>query len=456
MKKVLLVGSGAREHAMASVLKSSKEEIELYVFASSTNPGTKELATDYKVGELKNNTSIVSYATEKSIDFCLIGPEAPLGQGVVDVLSQVGIPSVGPDKDLAQIETSKAFTRELFKDYKINGSPEFMVFDPALREGLGEDMEGVEDWIQHLEENFVIKQDGLAGGKGVTVAGDHFKNMNEGLEIIKKHFESGHKVVIEEKLVGQEFSLMSFCDGEHLLHLPAVQDNKRALVDDKGPNTGGMGSYSMADFSLPFLDEEDIKEARRVNEATAVALKKKFGKSYKGFLYGGFMLTKNGVKLIEYNARLGDPEAMNVLPLFPPKTFPANKSADFLEICSAIINGNLDQLKPELQKKSTVCKYVVPEGYPENPTKDKKIDVSKVDQSKVKVFYASVDQREDGLYLAGSRAVALVGIHEDLYEAEKMVEAEIKKITGPVFYRPDIGTKELIEKRIKMMEELKS
>jgi fusion protein PurCD len=442
MKKVLLIGNGAREHAIAVALKSSKEEIELFVFAGAVNPGLKKLAEDYKVGVLQSNTALASYAREREVDFVVIGPEAPLAQGLVDILEQVDIPCVGPGKDLARIETSKSFTRELMLDYKINGSPEFMTF---------ENMEGMLEWIEHLEENFVIKPDGLTGGKGVKVAGEHFNNLNEGLKIIQDLFDNGSKVVIEQKLVGQEFSLMSFCDGEHLLHLPAVQDHKRAFAGDQGPNTGGMGAYSMADFSLPFLEDDDIKEACRINQATAMALKKKFNKGYKGVLYGGFIKTKDGIKLIEYNARLGDPEAMNVLSLFPLKTFPENESADFLQICQAIISGQLDRLKVNFQPKATVCKYVVPEGYPDSPVKDQPIDVSGVDEKKVRLYYAAVDQREDGLYLTGSRAIALVALHEDLYEAEKIVEAEIKKIKGPVFHRADIGTRELIEKKVKMM-----
>ena len=157
--------------------------------------------------------------------------------------------------------------------------------------------------------------------------------------------------------------------------------------------------------------------------------------------------------MIEYNARLGDPEAMNVLSLWPPRTFPENESADFLQVCQAIISGNLDKLKIDFQRKATVCKYAVPEGYPDNPVTDQKINVAAVDQKKVRLYYAAVDQREDGLYLTGSRAVALVALHEDLYEAEKIVEAEIKKITGPVFHRADIGTRELIEKKVKMIND---
>ncbi|MFA6304842.1 MAG: phosphoribosylamine--glycine ligase [Patescibacteria group bacterium] len=447
MKKVLLLGSAAREQAIGTALKSSQEEVELYVFGSSVNPGLQALAKVYKVGQLKSNTAIASFALASNVDFAIIGPENPLAEGIVDVLEQIGIPSVGPTKALAQVETSKSFTRDLFVEYKIPGAPKYQVFTSTV---------GLADWLKVLGDNFVIKQDGLAGGKGVLVSGDHFKGMAEGLKIATELLKANAKIVIEEKLIGQEFSLMSFCDGDHLLHLPIAQDHKRAQAGDIGLNTGGMGSYSCANFTLPFLDEDDVIAAQKINEAAALALKKKIGKGYKGILYGGFMAVKEGVRLIEYNARLADPESMNILSLFPDKTFPPSSSADFLQVCLGIINGTLDKIKLELKPLATVCKYAVPEGYPEHPIKDQKIDVSGVDQNKVKIFYAAVDQKEDGLYLTGSRAVAIVGRGEDLYQTEKMVETEIKKIIGPVFHRADIATKELIDKRIKMMKELRA
>lgn len=437
MKRILLIGSGAREHAIASALKKSVQIFDLVVFASGVNPGIKELSAVYKVGELRNNTQIVSFATEQKADWAIVGPEAPLAQGIVDVLEQVGIPAIGPARQLAQIESSKSFARNLFKEYKIFGLPEFMVFEKT---------DGLEDWLRHLDGNFVIKPDGLTSGKGVKVAGDHFNNMNEAREIIEKLLADGQKIVIEEKLIGQEFSLMSLSDGEHLIHLPAVQDHKRALAGDKGSNTGGMGSYSCADFSLPFLEPEDINVARKINESTALALKNKFNQGFKGVLYGGFIATKDSIKLIEYNARFGDPECLNILSLL---------KSDFVEVGEAIINGNLNKVKVEFENLATVCKYVVPEGYPDAPVKDQKIDVKGVDKNKVDVYYAAVDQKEDGMYLTGSRAVALVAKHSDLYEAEKIIEAEIKKIKGPVFHREDIGTNELIERRIKMMKDIR-
>lgn len=446
MKKVLLIGSGAREQAIARALKESREEVVLSVYASHHNPGFVGLTSDFIVGSLSDNQKIVAYACNRNIDFAVVGPEGPLANGIVDDLQMAGIPSVGPTKNLAQIETSKSFTRNLAKEFNIKGSVLYKSF---------ENFDGVPSFLNQLENGFVIKPDGLTGGKGVMVMGDHFTSQEEGIAIVHELFSEGQSLVIEEKLSGQEFSLMSFCDGENLVHLPAVQDHKRAFENDKGPNTGGMGSYSMADGSLPFLTKEDIAEAKSINESIALALREKTGVPYKGVLYGGFMATKTGVKLIEYNARLGDPEAMNVLSVFPDKSSDKNADADFVDICEAIINGTLNTLKTNWKPVCTVCKYAVPNGYPSNSVKGEAIDLSALDQSKVGLFFASVDAKNGDLLLAGSRAVAVIATHEDLYEAEKLVEAEIRKIRGPVFHRSDIGTASLIESRVKMMEEIR-
>jgi len=249
----------------------------------------------------------------------------------------------------------------------------------------------------------------------------------------------------QEKFIGQEFSLMAFVDGKTVVSMPAVQDHKRAYDGDKGPNTGGMGTYSCENHSLPFLQESDVKDAQAINVAVAEALYKETGRYYKGIMYGGFIAVRDGVRLIEYNVRFGDPEAMNVLPIL---------KTDFVDICLAMINGTLADLNVEFEKKATVCKYLVPEGYPDNPCKDKKVEVGVI-PPQVKTYYASVDQREDGLYLSGSRAIAFVGIADSLDEASAIATSALGMVEGPVFYRKDIGTKELIDKRLKMMKELR-
>jgi phosphoribosylamine--glycine ligase len=238
---------------------------------------------------------------------------------------------------------------------------------------------------------------------------------------------------------------MSFCDGETLKHMPAVQDHKRAYEGDRGPNTGGMGTYSDADHSLPFLKDSDIQEAHTINISTAMALKDKFGEGYKGVLYGGFIATDSGVKLIEYNARFGDPEAMNVLPLL---------KSDFVDICVHIADGTLKNTDVQFQNKATVCKYAVPEGYPDNPVKGEPINVSSVENSGG-LFYASVDIKNGSLVEAGSRTVAVVGIADSIVEAEAIAEKEVSSVSGPLFHRSDIGTESVIQERIDHMNSLR-
>jgi len=285
----------------------------------------------------------------------------------------------------------------------------------------------------------------LKGGKGVKVSGDHLQGKEEGMKYALECLEDGDRVVLEEKLIGEEFSLMSFCDGRSIASMPPSQDHKRAFENDQGPNTGGMGSYSDADHLLPFLLAEDVAYAEEITKAVAKALFEETGSYFKGVMFGGFMVTKSGVKLIEYNARFGDPEAMNAIPLM---------KTDLVDICEAIINGNLEHLDLEFEKKATVCKYVVPEGYPDNPAKDKKIEVLEI-PSGVKAYYSSVDERDDGLYLSGSRAIAFVGIGDSLEEAEALAESAVASVKGPVFYRKDIGTKALIAKRVSRMKKIR-
>lgn len=437
MKNILLIGSGAREHAIAKAVTRSRQSVNLYVLAPTINPGIQELSVFYKQTDINDTRKILDFIGKAKIDAAIIGPEAPLAAGVADALSRAGIYCFGPNKQLAQLESSKSFTRNLLREYKIDISPVYHVCA---------NLTDAKAWLRGIDGEFVIKPDGLTGGKGVRVQGDHFFTKAEGMDIITELMEAGERVVIEQKLVGQEFSLMSICDGTHLLHLPVVQDHKRAYEDDKGPNTGGMGSYSDVNFRLPFLSEADVRAAQVANKRVAAALSEKYGKPYQGVLYGGFMATATGVKLIEYNARFGDPEAMNVLSLL---------QNDFLEVIEAVISGNLDTIKPVFKPLASVCKYVVPEGYPEHPVKDKLIDLSDVDKTKVDIFYAAVDDRSNGLRMTGSRAVALVACSKDIYEAERIVETEIRKIKGPVFHRKDIGTKGSIEKKISFMEDIR-
>ncbi|MBI4127386.1 phosphoribosylamine--glycine ligase [Candidatus Peregrinibacteria bacterium] len=429
MKKILLVGNGAREHVIAETLKRSPQEVELYVFATANNPGIKKLAKEYRiVKSLSDFDSLKKFASDVKPDFAFVGPDNPIADGAVDALLEVGVRSVAPLKVCAQLESSKSFTRELLAKYGIPGSPKFKVFTATG---------GIREFIEELGE-YVIKADGLTGGKGVKVSGEHLQSFDEGYEYAAECLNADGRVVVEEKFIGVEFSLMSFVDGIHVVDMPAVQDHKRAHDGDTGPNTGGMGSYS----PLPFLRPGDLETAHAITVKVAEAIHKETGKYFKGIMYGGFMAVKNGVGLIEYNARFGDPEVMNVLPLL---------KSDFVDVCERIIGGNLERV--EFENKATVLKYIVPEGYPDNPRKGEKIVVGEIPAG-VKMYYGSVDQKEDGLYLSSSRALAFVGIADTIKAAEKLAQSAVGSVKGRVFYRKDIGTKELIQKRIDLMRSL--
>ncbi len=436
MKKVLLIGSGAREHAIAVALKKSAHSVALVTLGTAHNPGIKDLCVRYEVGNILDLNLILQLANEEKFDFAIIGPEAPIEAGVVDALQGVNVPCVSPTKSLGRLESSKAFTRDLLTKYGIEGNPKFKVFHTQ---------EGVEDFLRELDGNYVVKADGLKGGKGVMVSGDHLHTIEEGMAYAKECLEEVGKVVIEEKLVGQEFSLMSFCDGKNSVFMPLIQDHKRVGVGDTGPNTGGMGTYSCADHSMPFLSAKDVEDAKKITLAVVKALKEETGSEYKGVMYGGFMAVKNGVRLIEYNARFGDPEAMNVFTLL---------KSDFVDICDRTISGTLTEADVEFEKLATVCKYVVPNGYPDEPVKDVKIEIGEATDG-VEIYYASVDEREDGLHLSGSRALAYIAKANSTDEAEQLVEKAIANVSGPVFHRADIGKKELIDERINMMKQIR-
>ncbi|MBI2549750.1 phosphoribosylamine--glycine ligase [Candidatus Woesearchaeota archaeon] len=433
--KVLLVGSGAREHAIADALIAGGSE--LYAYMQLLNPGIKRIAKTFTVGKADDVAAAVKFAKENGVEIAVIGPEAPLAAGIVDELEKAGIKCVGPTRQLAQLETSKGFTRNLMQKYGIEGLPRFRIFTKK---------NAAADYLKELG-SYVVKPDGLTGGKGVKVSGEHLSSNDEALDYCNEILNSHNAVVVEEKLDGEEFSLQTLTDGNGgFIHFPAVQDHKRAFDGDTGPNTGGMGSYSDSNFLLPFLTAEDVEQAKKITEKVAAALKKETRTSYKGIMYGGFMKTAAGIKLLEYNARFGDPEAMNVLPLL---------KTNFVEVCEATAEGKLSGLKVEFENKATVCKYVVPEGYPDNPVIGK-IEVPSVEKDCIKalVYYAAVEEKADGVYTTKSRGVAFVGIADTISAAEKIAEEAASMVKGGVFHRKDIGTWQLVQKRVEHVKRL--
>jgi phosphoribosylamine--glycine ligase len=423
--RVGLVGKDGRTSAMQWALTRSPRVAAVQVLSDGKAPGGSTLVDH-----------VVARARSLEPDFVVIGPEDPLARGVVDALESAGIPCVGPTQSLARIESSKGFARQLLKERGIPGNPEHQVFaNSASRIEIGR-------YLTSLGA-FVVKPDGLTGGKGVKVSGEHLESVAAAIAYCDELFHAGHpQVVIEEKLDGEEFSLQSFCDGRDVRHTIPVQDHKRAFAGDTGPNTGGMGSYTSPDHLLPFLDRADLNDAAEINRAVAEALR------YRGILFGGFMLTRNGVRLLEYNCRFGDPESLNVLTLL---------DTDFAEICLAIVNGTLRDLPIRFKPLASVCKYIVPAGYPDRPVRGEPLDVSRLppESDRLKVFHASVDQRGGTLYLGGSRALAVVGLGGDIAEANRVADEVAGLVGGPVFFRSDIGSQELIQRRVDHMTELR-
>ena len=423
---VLLVGGGGREHAIARTLAGS--DADLYGCADTRSPGIADLAAGFETLDTTTPQAVVAYAEAVGATLAVVGPEAPLEAGVADALADAGVFPFGPRADAARIETDKAYQRRFMREHGISGCPSFATFDD-----MGRACEHIDD----SDHDLVVKPAGLTGGKGVRVIGEQLTS-EEAKEYLRKS-EYG-RVVLEERLVGEEFTVQAFVANGEVRTTPAVQDHKRAYEGDEGPNTGGMGSYSAAARELPFMTESDYDAAVSIIEETVAALDE-----YTGVLYGQFMLTAEGPKVVEFNARFGDPEAMNTLPVL---------ESDFLDVLTAARDGELPELA--FAERATVCKYAVPAGYPENPDAGAKVDIDPESAGDALLFYASVDERDDGIYTTTSRAFAVVGIAETITEAEEIAdEALTAADTAGLRVRHDIGTPDLVEARIAHMDDLR-
>jgi phosphoribosylamine--glycine ligase len=427
---VLLVGGGGREHAIARAVAAS-EGATLFACASNRNPGIVELAAGFEQVAETDPAAVVAYAEEVGATVAVVGPEAPLAAGVSDALDEAGIYAFAPNAAEARIETDKAFQRRFMAENDIPGCPVFEVF---------EDLEAACSFIDNYDGDLAVKPAGLTGGKGVKVMGDQVDA--EGAKSYIR--ESGYdRVVLEERFVGEEFTVQAFVANGEVRTAPAVQDHKRAFEGDEGPNTGGMGSYTDSSFELPFMTRADYDAAVEIVEATVAALE-----GYKGILYGQFMLTPDGPKVVEFNARFGDPEAMNTLPVL---------ETDFVEAITAARDG---EPLPDLDfaEQATVCKYAVPEGYPTDPEAGAlvKVDAESAADVGALLFYASVDARDDGIYTTTSRSFAVVGVADTIAEAEEIAEDALA-VAGEegLRVRHDIGKADLVQRRIDHMAELR-
>lgn len=439
---ILVIGGGAREHAICDAVHRS-ENATLYCIMHNKNPGIEQLCKEFLIEKETNKEAVIQFANKHQIDMALIGPEAPLEEGISDALAEQEIKVCAPSQKAARIETDKEWMRNLLKKYNLPGQLKCETFTNDI---------SAKEFVEELNCNVAIKPIGLTGGKGVRVAGDHFNTVNEAhayiKEVLSKKIGGQAKVLIEEKAIGEEFTLQAFSDGNTILPLPLVQDHKRLQPGDKGPNTGGMGSYSSSDGLLPFVAKSDYEEAAHILQHIIESLKKE-NCPYIGPVYGQFMLTNDGPKIIEINARFGDPEAMNVLPLI---------QNDYIQLCQAMIEGRLNEQQLKVRKKATVCKYIVPEGYGIQSMVGEKIlvDEPTIQETGSLLFYASVNKENDYITTTSSRSLAIVGLSDSLTTAEQQCEKALKAVSSDhIFIRHDIGTDELIQKRIQHMKEIR-
>jgi phosphoribosylamine--glycine ligase len=416
---------------------------------NSCNPGIMNLSEGTRVMKITDPQAVSDYARQMSVELAIVGPEAPLVNGVVDSLMKQGVGCVGPTRVLASLEGDKAFCRDLLNKYRIPGNPLYRVFSEP---------DSVESFLRSAGP-VAIKPAGLTGGKGVKISGQDLPTKESELEyareILRNKTGGVGKIVVEERLEGEEFSLQAFLDGRSAHVMPLVQDHKRAYENDLGPNTGGMGSYSDSNHLLPFVSQSDCELGSHIMSEVVHALRKETGEEYRGVLYGQFMLARNAdeerpsPKLIEFNCRFGDPEAMNVLPILSEET-------DFLEVCERIANSSLSSKHVSFQKKATVCKYLVPGTYPGSITSNEIVEVNEraIVDSGALLFFGSVDVKDGHVVTTSSRTIAVTGIGHTIDAAERISESATLLVKGPVRHRRDIGTAELIEKRIEHVRSL--
>jgi phosphoribosylamine--glycine ligase len=461
---ILVVSYGAREVAMVDAFtRSQNYNVKIYIADKQRNPFNVKKAAKHVVIPDLNVEQICKFAevNKSEVDFGIVGPEKPIIEGIRDIIEKrTDIPIICPTKEYA-IEASKVQQRLLFQEIVPEANPHFKIFNPKDYRSQAEVKKAVYKWLDTLENQAVVKPDQPAAGKGVGVWGDHFTNREQLFEHFLANFQQG-TVIIEEKIDGEESSFQAFCDGKDLVPLPDTRDYKRAFDDDKGPNTGGMGSYKNGGDVLPFMtNEERAKEIEIANRIFSEwKIEDKTGLRGVPF-YIAFMHTGEGPKILENNSRPGDPEIINILPILKD---------DFIDVCFRILEGNLSHIA--LEKTATVVTYKAPPNYGgyadefpqlvDEKEIGKPVDLTaayKLNEKygdKIRVYPAAMELRNGEAYALKSRAVGVVGIGEDIEAARQISLEGINAIKGgALWHRKDIASKQHIEKSIKRMEELK-
>ncbi|NWG03249.1 MAG: phosphoribosylamine--glycine ligase [Syntrophaceae bacterium] len=420
--KVLVVGGGGREHALVWKIAQSPKVSNIY--CAPGNAGISEQATVVPI-KASDLNGLLDFALKEAIDFTVVGPEDPLTQGIVDLFESKGLFIFGANKKAAEIEGSKAFAKELMKKYRIPTAV-YEIFDQRS-EAVG--------YIRKQGAPIVVKADGLAAGKGVIIC----KTVEEAIQsvdqiMVEKIFgEAGRRVVIEEYLVGEEASFLAFTDGKVILPMASSQDHKPIFDGDEGPNTGGMGAYSPAPVVTEEVHERIIEKILR---PLIYGLKEE-GKTYKGVLYAGLMIHEGHPKVLEFNARFGDPETQPVL---------MRMKGDIIPILEACMKGTLSQHRIEWDPRPCVCVVMASKGYPGDYERGKVIkglkEISRMEG--LFVFHAGTGLKDGELITNGGRVLGVTGLGEDIPRAIERTYQAVKKISWEgVHYRTDIGQKAL-------------
>ncbi|MEM1540076.1 MAG: hypothetical protein QXJ07_01665 [Candidatus Bathyarchaeia archaeon] len=461
---VLVVSYGAREAAMVDAFtRSTNYQVEVYVADKQRNPFNVKKAIQHVVIPDLNVKDICKFAEahKDKIDFGIVGPEKPIIEGVRDIVEKsTGIPMICPTKEYA-IEASKVQQRLLFQEAVPEVNPRFKIFKLEDYKTMENAKKALYKWLDELNDLAVVKPDKPAAGKGVGVWGDHFTTREQLFEHFWENLKYG-AVVVEEKIEGEESSFQAFCDGKHLVPLPETRDYKRAFDGDKGPNTGGMGSYKDVGDILPFMTPADREEEIAIVNRIFERWKTGDNQALRGMpFYVAFMHTGEQPKILENNSRPGDPEIINILPILKD---------DFVEVCFKILEGNLTRI--EVEREATVVTYKVPpsyggfeEAFPERVNRaevgapvdlSKAYDLSKKYGDRIRVYPASMELRGKEVYALKSRAVCVVGIDNHIEAARNISLEGISAIRGgALWHRTDIASKQHIEKSVRHMEELR-
>ncbi len=425
---VLLVGGGGREHAIAWKLAQSKELDKLYI--APGNPGTAKCGENVPIGagEIEK---LVDFAKQNEVGLVIVGPEGPLAAGIVDALEATGIKAFGPSRAAAQLEADKAFAKQLMRSAAIS-TAEGRIF---------ERFSDAKAYIASRDEAVVIKAAGLAAGKGVFVCNEPSDGILAAEKIMcdKIFGEAGDKIVVEDKLLGEEASILAFVDGRNIYIMESSQDHKPIGDGDTGPNTGGMGAYSPA----PVITESLMNQITREILVPLVDAMNRNGTAYKGILYAGLMITAAGPRVLEFNVRFGDPETQPIL---------MRLKSDLLSVSLAVCDGTLDQVELEWDRRPAVCVVMASGGYPGDYEKARLItgleEAEQMDD--VVVFHAGTAVKNGNIVTAGGRVLGVTALGEDIADAQKRAYEAVAGIDfDDVYYRRDIADKAIKRLRIR-------